>query len=51
MCSYLMLEIKSCVSLENESFLFWTRLHFRGGTRVKFSKILIGVLLVKMGWI
>ena len=25
MCSRLMLEIKSFVSLKNESFLFWTR--------------------------
>ena len=35
MCSYLMLEIKSFVSLKNESFLFWTRVHFkRGGSYV-----------------
>ena len=38
MCSYLMLEIKSFVSLKNESFLFWTKVYFKGG--VKFSKIL-----------
>ena len=47
MCSYLMLEIKSFVSLKNESFLFWTRVHFMG--EVKFSKILRGVL-TKGAW-
>ena len=46
MCSYLTLEIKSFVSLKNESFLFWTRVHFKGG--VKFSKLLIG-LIIKEG--
>ena len=30
LCSYLMLEIKSFVSLKNESFLFWTRVQFKG---------------------
>ena len=30
------MEIKSFVSLKNESLLFWTRVHFEGG--VKFSK-------------
>ena len=40
MCSYLMLEIKYFVSLKTEFFLFWTRIHFKGG--VKFSKILRG---------
>ena len=37
-----LLEIKSFVSLKNESLLFWTRVHFRVGG-VKFSKILRGV--------
>ena len=46
MCSYLTLEIKSFVSLKNESFLFWTRVHFKGG--VKFSKLLRG-LIIKEG--
>ena len=32
MCSYLMLEIKSFVSLKNEPFLFWARVHFKGGS-------------------
>ena len=41
MCSYLVLKIKSFVSLKNKTFLFWTRVHFKGG--VKFSKILRGV--------
>ena len=40
MCSYLMLEIKSFVSLQNESFLFWMRVRYKGG--VKICKILIG---------
>ena len=30
MCSDLMLEIKSFVSFKNKSYLFWTRVHFRG---------------------
>ena len=45
MCSYLMLELKSFVSLKNECFLFRTRVHFnilKG--EVKFSKILRGLL-------
>ena len=47
MCSYLKLEIKSFVSLKNESFLFWMRVHFKavwggGGGEVKSSKILGG---------
>ena len=37
------LEIKSFVSLKNESLFFWTRVHFKGG--VKFSKILRGLLI------
>ena len=41
MYSYLLLEIKSFVSLKNESLFFWTRVRFnRGG--VKSSKILRG---------
>ena len=40
-----MLEIKYFVSLKNESFLFWTRVHFKGGGGVKFSKILRGFLI------
>ena len=42
MCSYLKLEIKSFVSLKNESFLFWMRVQFKGEGGVKFSKILKG---------
>ena len=39
-----MLEIKSFVSLKNESLLFWTRVHFMGaGGGVKFSTVLRGV--------
>ena len=41
-----LLEIKSFVSLESESLLFWMRIHFNGG--VKFSKIL-RKLLIKGG--
>ena len=40
MCSYLMLEVKSFVSLKNESLLFRTKVHFKGGG--KFSKVLRG---------
>ena len=48
MYSYLMLEIKSFVSLKNESFTFWTRVHFTGV--VKFSTMLRGgELLIKGG--
>ena len=36
-----MLEIKSFVSLKNEAFHFWTRVHVKRG--VKFSKILRGI--------
>ena len=42
-----LLEIKSFVSLKNESLLFWSRVHFRGG--VKFSKILREVAHKKVG--
>ena len=44
-----MLEIKSFVFSKNESFFFWTRVHYKGeGERVTFSKILRG-LLIKEG--
>ena len=65
MCCYLKLERKYFVSLKNESFLFWTRVHLQG--EVKFSKTLRGVShkgggsnrfriflgggLDKMGWV
>ena len=48
MCSYLMLEINSFVSLKNKSFLFLDEGTFQeagggeGRGRVKFSKILSG---------
>ena len=48
MCSYLMLEIKSFVSLQNESFLFWMRVRYKGG--VKICKILIGGGGAHKGW-
>ena len=41
MCCYLKLERKYFVSLKNESFLFWRRVHLQG--EVKFSKTLRGV--------
>ena len=34
LCSYLMLEIKFFVSLKNESYLFWTRVQFKGGVKL-----------------
>ena len=44
MCSFLMLEIKSYVSLKNESFPFFLdEGTFQGRGRVKFSKILRGI--------
>ena len=41
MFSHLIIGNKIFVSLKNEPFLFWTRMHYKGGA--KFSKMFRGL--------